>query len=82
MRIFIKCRECGNVVFTDRIHLLSVLASDDHRLVCRSCDGSLQQTNVFLCGVDRCDSCDTCDYRFYCFSQLTLPFEEVDVGNK
>lgn len=65
MKIFVKCLNCGYVVYTHRYEVFSLLGND---MTCSDCKQPLNFVNVLLCGKDKGGYCDACQFRFQCFS--------------
>ena len=65
MRIFVKCLECGHVIYTERREVFTLLGGD---FTCAQCEKHLDYVDVTLCSKFFGDWCNNCQYRFQCFA--------------
>jgi transposase-like protein len=66
MKIFVKCLECGYVVYTDRREVFALLGNNKH---CNRCKHILDLVTVGVCDRSRDGVwCNSCQFRFQCFS--------------
>jgi len=73
MKIFVKCCNCGHVVYTERKEILSMISA--RNFSCSDCNLSLTRASLLICSDDFGKYCDVCEFRFYCFSS-----EPIEVG--
>ena len=73
MNIFVKCLECGYVVYTTRREVFNLLGGDTY---CKECNHALNLVDILVCSRPRGDWCNNCPFRFQCFS--SEPIDGLD----
>ena len=80
MKIFIKCGNCGSVIYTKRCEVFSLML-DGNIKVCSACKQKLDFATALICGRSKGEACELCDYRFQCFTlqPVEADFDGLDI---